>query len=959
MNQRERIVWLGILGPLRVQHADAEIRVTAGKQRVLLAALLVRANQAVSFDQLADIIWDGAPPPGAHTTVRTYVNRLRHALGPVVSQRIVTRDPGYLMDVSDTELDLLRFAGLCRSGGAAAHVGDWPRASDVLGEALSLWRGEPLADIPSGTLRDNEAPRLHEMRLQAAEWRMEARLHLGEHDELLPALHALAQEYPLRERFQAQLMLALTRCGRPDDALAAYRRTRRTLVEELGVEPAAELQRLYESIQARDPALDADSPAGPARPAGPANGSGRRPGQPRPMDVVPRQLPTTVWHFSGRTAELEVLTRLLDRAADAANAPPADTVVISAIGGTAGVGKTALAVHWAHQVAGKFQDGQLYLNLRGFDPSGRPVAPAEAIRGFLDALRVPAEQIPSRLDGQIGLYRSLLAGKRMLIVLDNARHEQQVRPLLPGAPGCLVVVTSRSQLTGLVVADGAHPLALDVLTEAEAHELLARRLSSERMAEAPEALSELAGLCARLPLALNIAAARAAIRPAHPLPALAAELRDARGRLAALDTGDAAGDVRAVFSWSYQDLSEPAARMFRLLGVHPGPDIDGAAAASLAGLPERQAHLVLGELTRANLIAAGQAPGRFTFHDLLRAYAAGLADRTEGDAGRREAIHRLLDHYLRSAHAAATALYPAYDQTIPGAPLPGVQPERPAGHGQALAWLGAERQVLLAVISLAADTGFDEHAVAIPMALATFFDRRGYWQDCAATQRIALAAAQRREDRMGQACAHRFLARALIRFESYEDGQGHLTRAMDLFAELGDRVGQARSHLAIAMAFGQQDRHCEALGHAEQALPLYEAAGRRAGEASALGAIGWYAAHLGRYEQALACCQRAVDLHAELGNHDGELEAWTGLGYACHHLGRYAEALTCYQRAAALCREVGNRYNEAEALTYMGDTHHAAGHPEAARDAWLQAAAILDDLHHPEAERLRAKLGAG
>jgi len=344
--------------------------------------------------------------------------------------------------------------------------------------------------------------------------------------------------------------------------------------------------------------------------------------------------------FVGRSGHLRALDALLQ---DQGAAPTA--VVISAIAGMAGVGKTALAVHWAHRVAGRFPDGQLYVNLRGFDPGGAGLDPGQALHGFLEAFGVPPARIPEDLAAQSGLFRSLLAGKRMLVLLDNARSAEQVRPLLPGSPGCLAIVTSRDKLAGLVATEGARPLALDLLTAADARDLLARRLGADRVAAEPAAIACIIAACARLPLALTIAAARAATSPTFPLAAIAAELREAASALDPFDAGESATDVRTVFSWSYRALSAPAARMFRLLGLHPGPDVAVTAAASLAAVPPGQARALLAELTRAHLLAE-HAPGRYAFHDLLRAYASELASAQECPADRASAVHRLLDHYL-------------------------------------------------------------------------------------------------------------------------------------------------------------------------------------------------------------------------------------------------------------------------------------------------------------------------
>jgi DNA-binding SARP family transcriptional activator/tetratricopeptide (TPR) repeat protein len=946
MGQAGSGIWLGVLGPLHVQHDGTVIQVPAGRQRVVLAALLARAGQVVSFNQMIEIVWDGAPPPEARTTVRGYVKRLRQALGPVVGGRIVTHAPGYLLRAGADEVDLLHFDMLVRSGAAAVRSGNWRQASDVLSKAQSLWRGDPLADIPSETLRREVVPHLVETRLQAAEWRVEAGLHLGLHSELVAELRVLSRQHPLRERFQVQLMLALYRSGRQGEALEAFREARGILVAELGVEPGPDLQRLHEGILAGDPDLAVQ----PSACSEDVAGSG-----PAPAARVPRQLPASVRHFAGRTGELKVLSGLLDEAAGVAGSGDrAGTVVITAIGGMAGVGKTALAIHWAHEVADRFPDGQLYVNLRGFDPSGTPVPPAEAIRGLLDGLQVPAASIPADLEAQARLYRSLLAGKRMLVVLDNAREAGQVRPLLPGSPGCLVVVTSRNQMTGMIAAEGARPLTLGVLTEPESRELLARQLGAQRVGREPGAAGKLIGLCANLPLALSIVAARAAAQPYFPLAALTDELQDADSRFDALDAGEATSSVGAVFSWSYRQLSAPAARMFRLLGMHPGPDISVPAAASLGGVPLRRARAALGELTRENLIAE-HVPGRYTFHDLLRAYAAERASADEDDTEVRAAVHRMLDHYLLTACAAAAMLNPAFEPLSTPSPQPGVEAEPIASPNQAMAWFNAERPVLLSAIALAAHAGFGSHASFLPHALANFLDRRGHWQDYAATQRTALAAAQRIRSREEQARAHRSLGHAYALIGSYQDALTHVERALGMWRQLGDRVGQARAHHALGWLLDHQGCHEDALCHVQKALALFRAAGNGAGQAEALNSIGWQYARQGNYQQALVWCREAISLHRELGNDLGAAITWDSLAYAHQHLGHHTEAITCYQNCLRLARELGDRNTEAVALSHLGEMHDACGNRAAARETWQQALAILDDLHHPDADQVRAR----
>jgi tetratricopeptide (TPR) repeat protein/transcriptional regulator with XRE-family HTH domain len=667
--------------------------------------------------------------------------------------------------------------------------------------------------------------------------------------------------------------------------------------------------------------------------------------------AVPRQLPRAVPGFTGRVAQLAALTRILDQA----SADTPGTVVISAIGGTAGVGKTALALHWAHQVAARFGDGQLYVNLRGFDPAGVPMAAEDAVRGLLDALGVPPERIPAQPEARAGLYRSLLANRRVLIMLDNARDEQQVRPLLPASPASLVIVTSRNQLGGLAAADRARMVTLDVLSQDEAVQMLTARIGASRAAAEPGAVAQIAALCARLPLALAVAAARAESRLDLPLTALAAELRDRARLLDALDAGDPAASVRAVFSWSYRQLSTEAARMFRLLGLHPGPDISAPAAASLAGLELPAARRAFGELARAHLISE-HVPGRYTFHDLLRAYAAEQAQAGEDDQARQAATGRMLDHYLHTAARAALLLDPAREPIALAPPGTGVKPEHLAGRQPALAWFEAEHQVLLAAVALAAGSGFDAHAWQLSWAMTSFLQARGHWQEWVTAQRTALAAATRLGDAAAQALSGRLLAMACIELGDHDQARGHFADSLTLYQRLGSPLGQARIHQSLGVLAGRQGRYADAIGHAEQALRLYQAIGDKKSEGAVLNNVGWYHCLLGDYQQARAFCRRALTLSAETGNRRHEGHAWDSLGHAEYHLGNLAEAAACYERALSLNRESGDRLNEAATLTHLGDTHQAVGDPGRARDAWQQALDILEELHHPDAEEVRAKL---
>jgi tetratricopeptide (TPR) repeat protein len=725
-------------------------------------------------------------------------------------------------------------------------------------------------------------------------------------------------------------MLALHRQGRTAEALEVYAKARARLAAELGIEPGQRLQQTHQQLLHGEP--------------------GERPVTPAP--TVPRQLPADVTPFAGRIDDLSRLDGLLPSADPAL---PATAVTIVTIHGTAGVGKTTLAVHWAHRISAQFPDGQLYVNLRGFDSGGSAMTPADATRGFLEALLVPADRIPASADAQAALYRSLLAGKRVLVVLDNARDADHVRPLLPGSPGCLVVVTSRNRLASLVAVEGAHSLPLDLLPSGDARELLVRRLGYRRVIAEPDAVDEIISGCARLPLALAIVAARAAANPAFPLAALAEELREAQGRLDPFDGGEPVTDLRAVLSWSYHTLSAPAARLFRLLGLHPGPDLGLPAAASLADIPVREAQRLLGELSRAHLLTE-QTPGRHTFHDLLRAYASELAHTAEPDGEQHRALHRILDHYLHTAHAAASLLEPRRDPIDLAPARTGVLPEQISDPVQALRWFGAEHWSLFAAVPGACAGGFDTHAWQLTWALGPYINRRGNWDDLVAVQIIALEAVRRLADPGAEAHLHRSLGMSYGQLGRYDKAHAELGQALALAASVGDHSGQANIHHNFTWVYYNQHRPAEALAHAQQALDLYRLAGHRAGEGRMLNAVGWMHANLGDHRSALVYCRQALAVLDELDDRPGRANTWDSLGYAHHRLGEHEQAVNCYRQALDLFRADGDRYHEADCLSHLGDAHQAAADPEAARLAWQQALAIFDALGHPGAEPVRTKL---
>jgi tetratricopeptide (TPR) repeat protein len=647
--------------------------------------------------------------------------------------------------------------------------------------------------------------------------------------------------------------------------------------------------------------------------------------------------------FAGRDAELARLDDILP----GPEGEPA--VTVSVITGTAGVGKTALAVHWAHRIAARFPDGQLYVNLRGFDPAGRALDPGQALRGFCEAFGVPPERIPASLDDQVALYRSLLAGRRVLVVLDNARDAVQVRPLLPGSPGCLAVVTSRDHLIGLVAGQGAHPLGLDLLTPEGARELMARRLGAGRASREPEAVDEIITGCARLPLALTVAAARAAASPRFPLAVFAADLREASRVLDPFGSDDAATDVRAVLSWSYRALSPAAARLFRLLGLHPGPDITVGAAASLAGTGPDRARAELAELTRGHLLGEHR-PGRYALHDLLRAYAAEQARVGDDQRARAAAVGRLLDYCLHTACAAARLIDPFFAPVAPGPPPEGI----PGGlmtAEEALAWFTAEHATLLA-----AEAGLAGHAWRLAWALSTYLLRRGCWDDQARVSQAGLDAARRAGDQAGEAHARLMLALGYAR-SGRRDAAPDLRAALELLETAGGyHSSQVIAHSTLIWLAEQQERYADMLDHATCALELSRAAGDRTLEIMSLNDVGYSHARLGNYRQAAIFCGQALAGSRDAGQLNWESAAWDSLGYIHHQLGDYQRAVTCYERSLDLCREMADRFNEAGTLDRLGDVHHSAGDASAARWAWTQALRTLDELGHPNSDRVRAKL---
>ncbi len=660
--------------------------------------------------------------------------------------------------------------------------------------------------------------------------------------------------------------------------------------------------------------------------------------------VVPRQLPAVTRFFAGRREELSLLDSV---------AGDGGPVVIATITGPAGIGKTTLALHWAREVADRFPDGQLYVNLRGFDALGTQVTASEALSGFLDALDVPARRVPPTPDGKAALFRSVLAGRRVLVVLDNARDSEHVRPLLPGSSTCAVVVTSRNRLAGLAAAEAAHTIILDLLPAEQAYELLAQRLGHGRLHAEPQAAGDIVEYCARLPLALAIVAARAAAHPRFPLADLAAELRDVRGRLDALRGGDIATDVRAVFSWSYDALDSPAARLFRLVGLHPGADFSVVAAASLAGHDLRQTRSLLDSLTQAHMLIE-HTPGRYAAHDLLRAYAADLVTEVDPEQERDAAWRRLFDYHVHTAYAAERLLDRHRPPITIDAAQPGARAETPADPDAAMGWFLAERDTLLALFD-APGIG-DPQVQQLAWCMANFLYRRGSWNDLARTQRACAEAGRRRGDARLVIGALNNMSRALVELERFDDALGVLDECLRLAADQDDIGALANAELLLYKLWERRGDTEQALHHLKRSAGFYDTIGHPRGRAVALDNIGLLHMRMGDYEQALAACREALALHEKLDIPDGQAAAWDNLGNVHLRMGEHHEAIACYERSLVLVRDLADVYHESIALTHLGDAHAAAGDAAAAGEAWRRALSILDGTSSPDADEVREKL---
>ena len=994
-----------ILGPLEVLSPDGWTAIGAAKWRSLLACLLVRPGQLVPTDNLILELWGDAPPSTANNLVSIYVHQLKKLIGDTERRTLVYRAPGYMLRVAPGDVDIQQFESLVAEGRDALAAGDPERAAGLLGEALGLWRGPLLADVPPTPLLEMYARRTSELWFVTTELRIEGDLVCGRAAQVVPELRGLVAEYPLRERLWALLMRALEEAGSRAEALETYAQARAVIADELGVDPGSELQRLYTELLAADaPSPSAPPAAGPRRPravAGPAGtpampraaavpggAAARRrdveadarsrtdgaatgePGQESPGTIAigtfagsaeadadvaaelesadaaeeapsglpqPAQLPADIGDFTGRETHVEQLCALL-LAGNAVSSPGAVRIVV--VNGAAGLGKTTLAVHAAHQVSAQFPDGQLYVDLQG--ASSQTASPGEVLARFLRDLGIEGDKIPVHDDERAALYRTTLARRRVLLLLDNAKDAAQVRPLLPGSSSCAVLVTTRNRTADLA---STRFVDLNVLEDTEALALFSRIVGEERAAAEPDATAEILVACAGLPLAIRICAARLAARRQWKIATLASRLRDQHRRLDELTTGDLA--VRASFQVSYDSLrsvnhgADPA-RAFRLLSLWQGTAINLQAAAALLGAPDDDVAAVLEGLVDVNLLES-PAPDWYRFHDLLKVYAMERAEAQESEAARDDAMSRLLWWYLDTAQAAADTVSPQRYQIPSGPRVPRHAPLTFASLEAILAWYDDERANVVAATRQAAAAGLLEVATRLPSTLWPLFNRRSNWADCVTTHRVAAESAAKTGDRLGEAWALNQLGYALVSLRDPE-AFAYLERALAVRQELGDTQGEAQT--AIALGVGHLGMHGageDALRYLRRAATLLEPLGAISLRSVALNNLGEVYFGLGDLDAAAECYQGALHIGREIGGHaEGHALANLGRVYLRQH--RLDEAIARSEESLSKHRASGDRGGEAFALMILGAAQAETGSRTEARASLTEALRMFEQI---------------
>nr|WP_157528937.1 BTAD domain-containing putative transcriptional regulator [Kibdelosporangium sp. MJ126-NF4]CTQ98325.1 transcriptional regulator, SARP family [Kibdelosporangium sp. MJ126-NF4] len=898
--------------------------VPPGHQRVLLSSLLLSAGVPVRGSALAAQLWGDRPPVNVRGALSTYVTRLRGILG----KQAIASYPGggYLLAVDEDAVDLHRFRRLLVQAREAEGTDD---ELPLLREGLRLWRGRPFTGVDSEWVDQDVVPSLTEEWFVATERRIDLDIARGASRELVVELSQLVTSYPLREPLWARLIDALYRTGRRADALATYQQVREILRDDLGIDPGEHLQALHQDVLRDVLAVE------PVRPV-------------EQVMSAPHQLPPDNIKFVGRQNELADLARLVDDACDDSSR----STVIVAVDGAPGTGKTTLAVHWAHRMAHRYPDVQLYLNLRGH-AGDDPVGPLAAIEAVLRSLGVPTERIPPDLDERSALLRSTLTGRKSLILLDNARDASQVRALLPSADS-LVIVTSRNQLRALCIRDGAQRLSLSRLTEDDSLELLGTAIGAEKVAAEPQAARQLAALCDGLPLALAIVAERAqrADTLSQVSQALVEEMRGP-------DTfGSGMGkELYAALSWSYRTLEPAAAAMFRKLGMHPTGDISTNAAAALAGVPVTRAKYLLDQLVDAHMVEQRQ-PSRYEVHELIRLYAAEETRRAECVEDRQATVRRVLDWYLCAAVSADTVLEPARLRQFVAACEPCVRPPRFAHQGEAIAWFEGEFDCLRSVVRWAATHGWEGHAWRIVIAMTTFLDRRVAWGESAEILQTVLKAARSADDRVGEGYALNSLACLQIDKGELALARDNLEQAVDCFKDEGHPGGELMAVGNLGLVLAQVGEPEHALRLCTNALDLAERLGHRRGVANNLNNMGTAHVAMGDHKRAIDCFLEAEQLFDEVDDVEPGLINIHDLGCAYAATEQHAESIRALRRAVDGYQRLGSRRWWAVTLIDLGKAISDAGHPGWARAPWAAALEVMRELVDPRADELAKLLTA-
>ncbi|MGW6497810.1 AfsR/SARP family transcriptional regulator [Nonomuraea angiospora] len=930
-----------VLGPVRAWREGQELDLGTPLQRSILGMLLLREGHAVTPNEMIDAVWGEDAPPRALGALRTYVSRLRTVLEPDRPARsrpelLTSIGRGYALRLPDGSLDLVRFERGVQDSESARKGGRLREAAEGLREALSLFEGEPLAGTV-GPYSEHQRDRLVERRISVVETLMDVDLELGNHAKVVSELIALTADHPLREKLRAQLMLAYYRCGRQGDALNVFTETREALIEELGIEPGPELAALHQRILAADPTLAAAEV--------PAEEPVEEPEQRQaPQLPRPAQLPAAVNDFTGRK-EIAVRLRTLLSAQSSAQSS-AEGVPVVAVSGIGGVGKTALAVHVAHLAEDLFPDGQLYADLRGY--TDEATVPESALGGFLRALGIPPDIVPDGLPERAALYRSILADRRILVLLDNARDAEQVSQLLPGSPGCAAIVTSRGKLADL---PSARLIDLDVMEPGEALSLFASVAGAERVSAEHGAAMDVVAACGFLPLAVRIVAARLAARPSWTVASLVPRLADEQRRLDELRVGNLA--VEATFALGYGQLAPAQARAFRLLSLSKGPDISTGAAAAVLSVSQFEAESVLESLVDASLLEA-PAPGRYRFHDLLKLFARRQLDKTEPPEAKARALHRLLGFYLASAQSAHSLAYegsmiPANIVTISeGLSFTSVD--------EAVAWLIAEGDSLFAAINQAAASAVAGEQLLpagdLLVAMEPLLEAGTHTREFAQGTRAVLSAAQRIGDQGSELRSRYVLGRVLFADNQLKAAEGHFRVVHELSTARDEKIVTGEVLNALAVVVGRQRRHTEALELFEAAMRFYRANDVPAGEALVLSYSARDHLGLGRPADAIAAAEKGLALFTEIGSGAGTARARYHLGIVLSRVGRLTEAVHHHAECLAFFRASKQRVWEQRVCSRLAETFIAAGrHPEAVRHA-EQALVVSREIGHPYGEAL-------